>query len=46
MADGTVRDKHFIYGIFYNSTVKSITANGSDEVGIPTLNGICIIVTG
>jgi len=45
MADGTVWDTHFIYGIFYNSTIKSIT-NGRDEVDIPTLNGICTIVTG
>jgi len=31
MADGTVWDRYFIYGIFYNSTIKSIT-NGRDDL--------------
>jgi len=40
MTDRTVWDEHFIYGIFFSSTIKSIT-NSRDEVG--TLNGIYII---
>jgi len=39
MADGTVWD--FIYGIFYNFSVKSIT-NGKDNVG--TLNSTCVVI--